>query len=73
MTRAVHWQGGVRWTGGRGAYHVRLPHYPACCSGERAEQLAEQIGACTYVRAEVTCARCRAMMAREQRAGGASE
>lgn len=70
MSRAVHWMGGVQWVDARGALHIRLPHYPACCSGERAEQLAEQVGSCTYLRIFVTCARCRAMLAREPRAGG---
>lgn len=73
MRRAVHWLGGVWWVDARGAVHVRLPHYPACCSGERAEELAEQVGACSYLREEVTCARCRAMLAREQRAGGEND
>ena len=73
MRRAVHWVGGVEWVDGRGALQVRLPHYPACCSGERAEELAERVGACSSLRDEVTCARCRAMLAREQRAGGERE
>jgi hypothetical protein len=70
VKRAVHWMGGVEWVDARGALHVRLPHYPACASGERAEELAEQVGVCSYLRDDVTCARCRALMAREQRAGG---
>lgn len=61
----VHWSGGLKWVDARGAVNVRLPHYPACCSGERAEQLSNQIGSCTYERTEVTCARCRALMSRE--------
>jgi hypothetical protein len=73
MTRAVHWMGGVEWVDARGALHVRLSHWPACCSGARAEQLAEQLGACSYEINDVTCARCRAMLARDRRAGGERE
>lgn len=69
--RAVHWMGGARWVDRRGAYNVRLPHYPACCSGERAEQLARTVGAGTYARHEVTCQTCTVLLERAQ-VGGAT-
>jgi hypothetical protein len=72
MTKAmaVHWMGGVR-VALRGGVRVALPHYPACCAGERAEQLANTVGAGTYVRHEVTCRTCIVLLEREQ-AGGAT-
>lgn len=62
MASAVHWQGGGTWLDARGAVHVRLIHYPACCSGERAERLSETIGAGTYLPSHVTCSKCKAIL-----------
>ena len=71
--RSVHWSGGARWRDRLGWWRLCLPHYPACCSGGRAERLAEQVGACSYVRAEVTCRRCLDIMQRDPSLGDNNE
>lgn len=55
----VHWMGGVKT-----ARRESFPHYPACVSGDRAREIARDPDRGTYQRAEVTCSRCRAWVAK---------
>ena len=58
--KKIHWGGGLklpktRWLAG----------WPCCCSGRRAEKIAEE-GALTRDREKVTCKICLANMAKEK-------
>jgi len=58
---AMHWEGGIRYARG-----TRLPGWPCCCSGDRAERIAADKQ--QTARAEdVTCRACLRLMAQDER------
>lgn len=61
MSKRTHWEGGIRYARG-----TRLPGWPCCCSGDRAEQIAER-GEQTANPAGVDCARCLRLMRQDER------
>ena len=58
---ALHWEGGIRYPRG-----TRLPGWPCCCSGERAERIAEARQQTAQPR-DVTCRACLRLMAQDAR------
>lgn len=56
MSKAIHYAGGLQWTKGR-TKTIVLPEWAACCSGQRARNIAEE-GNQTYDVADVACKAC---------------
>ena len=57
----VHWEGGIRYPRG-----TRLPGWPCCCSGDKAESIAAS-GNQSARPTDVTCRPCLRLMAQDER------
>lgn len=63
----IHYSGGIRATVGK-MFCIRLPGWPACCSGVRCEKIAE-LGNMTRDRDKVTCKACLKLIDAQDKTG----